>query len=106
MKVGLSFSRCVRDIIEGKVEFKDVLVIIARTRFNPNLDEDWDEIWEGYTLGLWSRPEWEGYENREADFRSVSAALYNGGKLHQPRLFGCEVHRSSEVWLDVVENKE
>ena len=31
MKVGLSFSRCLRDIIEGKVEYDNVLVIVSRT---------------------------------------------------------------------------
>ena len=31
MKIGLSYSRCVRDIVEGRVDIDDVLVIIART---------------------------------------------------------------------------
>ena len=39
MKVGLSYSRCVRDIIDGKVDYDDVLVIIARTNFDPHNDD-------------------------------------------------------------------
>ena len=31
MKIGLSYSRCIRDIVEGKVDINDVLVIISRT---------------------------------------------------------------------------
>ena len=38
MKIGLSYSRCVRDIVEGKVDIADVLVIIARTDFDPRDD--------------------------------------------------------------------
>ena len=36
MKIGLSYSRCVLDIVEERVDINDVLVIIARTKFDPN----------------------------------------------------------------------
>ena len=39
MKIGLSYSRCIRDIIDGKVAMQDVLVIVARTDFDPRDDE-------------------------------------------------------------------
>jgi hypothetical protein len=39
MKIGLSYSRCVLDIIEGRVNIDDVLVLITRTNFDPNVDE-------------------------------------------------------------------
>ena len=92
MKIGLSYSRCVRDIVDGEVDIKDVLVIITRTDFNPNVDNEWTSIWEGYGGGqhmgsIWSRPEWAGYDNEEI-FRKVSTELYNTGKMHQPRQFG------------------
>lgn len=106
MKVGLSYSRCVRDIVEGRVNIDDVLVIIARTDFDPRNDEQWTAIWEGYRHGGWSNPEWNGYEGQyEEEFRRVTLELYNNGKLHQPRQFGKYVHRSHEVWLDVVGSK-
>jgi hypothetical protein len=35
MKIGFSYSRCVRDIVEGDVNIDDVLIIIARTNFQP-----------------------------------------------------------------------
>lgn len=42
MKVGLSFSRCIRDIVEARVEFDDVLVIVSRTDFDPHNDRHWE----------------------------------------------------------------
>ena len=44
MKVGLSLSRCMRDVYTGKVDEEDVLVIIARTDFDPHNDNHWDAI--------------------------------------------------------------
>jgi hypothetical protein len=35
MKIGLSYSRCVRDIVDGAVDINDVLVLITRTDFDP-----------------------------------------------------------------------
>ena len=106
MKIGLSYSRCIRDIIDGKVAMQDVLVIVARTDFDPRNDEQWLSIWEGYgggtnPGGIWSNPEWAGY-NDEDKFREVTLELYNAGKLHQPRQFGVHPARLPYYWLDCV----
>ena len=110
MKIGLSYSRCVRDIIDGKVDIKDVLVIVARTDFDPRDDEQWRNIWEGYgggtnPGGIWSQPEWEGYKD-EDKFREVTLELYNTGKLHQPRQFGTHPVRLNNYWLDCVVSQD
>ena len=42
MKIGLSYSRCVRDIVDGTVDIEDVLLIIARTDFDPHDDDQWN----------------------------------------------------------------
>lgn len=113
MKIGLSYSRCVRDIVEGKVDISDVLVIIARTDFDPNNDQQWRGIWEGYAGGSnrgsmvrmfsGSNPEWHGYGDEDEDlFRSVSIELYEMGKLHQPRQFGAHPRRMPYYWLETV----
>ena len=108
MKIGLSYSRCVRDIVDGTVDIRDVLVIITRTDFDPRLDEQWANIWTGYggghTLGTaWNNPEWNGYgPEREAEFRAVSIDLLQSGRLHQPRQFGARPARRSEIWLEAV----
>lgn len=103
MRIGLSFSRCVRDIVDGKVDIADVLVIIARTDFDPHDDEQWSSIWTGYhdSYGL-SNPEWRNYPDEdEAKFRSVSLDLWDQGKFHQPRKFGARPRRLDYYWLEV-----
>jgi hypothetical protein len=100
MKIGLSYSRCVLDIVEGRVDIADVLVIISRTDFDPNNDEQWKSIWEGYH---WMNPEWGDHADEDEDlFRSVSIELWETGKLHQPRKFGAHPARRPEYWLETV----
>lgn len=113
MKIGLSYSRCVRDIVEGKVDIADVLVIIARTDFDPRDDKQWQGIWQGYAGGSnrgsmirmlsGSNPEWGAYGEEDEDlFRSVSIELWESGKLHQPRQFGAHPRRMPYYWLETV----
>ena len=102
MKIGLSLSRCVRDLVEARVLFEDVLVIIARTDFNPHNDEHWQNIWDGYLYGGLSEAEWEGMEDEEENFRHVCKELYDNGKIHQPRQFGAHPRRMPYYWLDCV----
>jgi hypothetical protein len=113
MKVGLSYSRCVRDIVDGTVDIDDVLVIITRTDFDPHSDDEWQSIWQGYAGGSdanlmrgffgGSNPEWAGYSDEDEDlFRSVSIELWETGKLHQPRKFGAHPQRRPEIWLETV----
>jgi hypothetical protein len=101
MKIGLSYSRCVRDIVEGCVDIADVLVLITRTDFDPRDDAQWQGIWKGYRFG--GNPEWYEYEDADEDrFRSVSIELWESGKLHQPRKFGWHPARRPEIWLETV----
>ena len=104
MKIGLSYSRCVRDIVDGVVDIADVLVIISRTDFDPHDNEQWQGIWQGYhQRGGWSNPEWGHYAEEDEDrFRSVSIELWETGKLHQPRKFGAHPARRPEIWLEAV----
>jgi hypothetical protein len=104
MKIGLSYSRCVRDIVDGTVDIADVLVIISRTDFDPRVDEQWAGIWEGYhdRYGL-SNPEWANYPPEDEDrFRDVSIELWETGKMHQPRQFGAHPRRVPYYWLETV----
>lgn len=111
MKIGLSFSRCVRDIVDGIVDIHDVLVVIARTDFDPHNDAQWQGIWSGYGGGSpnmrgfsgfsRSAPEWSGYTD-EDQFRSVAVELWESGKFHQPRKFGAHPTRRPEIWLEAV----
>jgi hypothetical protein len=104
MKIGLSYSRCIRDIVDGVVDISDVLLIIARTDFDPHDDEQWSQIWQGYRMRQgWSNPEWYDYAEEDEDrFRSVSIELWESGKFHQPRKFGAHPSRRPEIWLEAV----
>ena len=104
MKIGLSYSRCVRDIVEENVDINDVLVLITRTNFDPLDDEQWNSIFRGYTQGsiLNMNVEWRGLQDREEDLRRVTIELMNSGKLHQPRQFGAHPRRLPHIWLETV----
>ena len=106
MKVGLSLSRCMRDIFNGTVDEQDVLVIIARTDFDPHNDNHWTNIWDGYTLGGLSNPEWADFVDDYDDFRRMAIRLYDSGKIHQPRQFKAHPPRMPYYWLDCVVSPE
>mgnify|MGYP000745180935 CR=1 FL=1 len=78
MKVGLSFSRCIRDIVEARVEFDDVLVIVSRTDFDPHNDRHWEGIWNGYRYGGLSNPEWAGAEPTLSEMKKTGLILQLG----------------------------
>lgn len=100
MKIGLSLSRCLRDIYLGTVEENEVLVIIARTDFDPRNDNHWDNIWDGYTRGGLSNPEWADFKDEYVAFRRMVIELYDDGKIHQPRQFGAHPVRKPYHWLE------
>lgn len=106
MKIGLSYSRCILDIVEERVDIEDVLVVISRTNFDPRDDDQWAGIWEGYCIGGASRAEWNHYDynNKEDEdkFRSVSIMLWEDGKFHQPRQFGKHPRRLPYYWLETI----
>ena len=95
MKIGLSFGRCIRDIVKGEVDINDVVVIVARTRmedefsmFDVVRQYSWDVL-RGLDL---------------AECQVVAKALRDSGKLHQPRLMGAWPSNvpDSYVWMDLV----
>lgn len=106
MKIGTSLSRCVRDIFDGVVSLDEVLVIVARTDFDPENDTHWTGIWKGYAGdgvgGGWSAPEWYNHQAHEQEFRDICVKLKKSGKLHQPRQYGAYPQRMNEYWYDVV----
>lgn len=108
MKIGSSLSRCVRDIYEDKVKIWDVLVIVARTDFDPENDRQWTSIWRGYAGGngkggLFSDPEWSSIPAEdEQKVRDICIDLKRMGKLHQPRQYGAHPQRLEHYWYDAI----
>ena len=98
MKVGLSYSRCILDIVANKVLRSDVLIIISRTMMDPNNDESWKSIWQGYKWSIWDRTT----DDDEPLFRKATIDLMQSGKLHQPRKFGAYLTVPDYHWLETV----
>lgn len=109
MRVGTSLSRCVRDIYEGTIDIDDVLVVVARTDFDPEDDAHWKNIWEGYSGYSYSNsmPEWNSIPTEdEQSVRDICIKLKKMGKLHQPRQYGAYPTRLDHYWYDVILSDE
>jgi hypothetical protein len=97
MKIGFSFGKCVRDIVNGTVDINDVVVIVARTRFR-----DASDI-EDIILEYANRQDYLRGLNIE-ECQRVASKLYNEGKIHQPREFGqyfSGTVSQDYVWMDL-----
>lgn len=94
MKIGFSFGRCIDDILNKRVEYSDVLLIVARTLMREP-DDIRDVVIhyinEGYIRG----------DLQEAV--EIGQRLLKDGKLHQPRAFGARVPQvgNGEIWMDL-----
>lgn len=93
--IGLSFGRCVGDIVRGTVDINDVLVVIALTHMTHRTDivpviEAYRER-PGYLIGL------DGEECLRA-----GQELWDRGLVHQPRTFGAYPTKlPKDTWISV-----
>lgn len=102
-KVGFSASRCVRDIVEGKVNIYDVVSITTGTKAD-NL-EHWIEIMEVYMqIEEWDHRSLAGLDH--ATVIKTAVDLWESGKIHQPRCVGAYRTSSPYVWMDLVHTSE
>lgn len=97
MKIGFSFGRCLRDIVNGEVSYDDVYLIVTRTAIHDSTQVD-DVVEEyffraDYLAGL-----------DEATCFEIGKKLYLDGKLYQPRLYGKYPRQVSEsaIWMDLM----
>lgn len=96
MKCGFSFGKCVRDIVNGVVKLEDVLCIIARTnlRDTRGVDIVIDQYMyrQDYLYGL-----------DEAECKRVGHALWNTGRIFEPRAMGGYAFQVADgaVWMDL-----
>ncbi len=87
MKIGLSLSFCIKDIIEGRVPLSDVLRIEAGTCATP---ERWPELMDEYAKVYWTKdPE---------RAKRIATNLYRYGMIDQPRLRGEKPANISDGW--------
>jgi hypothetical protein len=97
LKIGFSLGRCIRDLVNGKVEINQVVVIICRTRV-ANEDQlraciKAYQQRDGYLQGM----PWD-------DCWNVAKQLWDRYLLFQPRLSGARKVSVPEeyVWLNLI----
>jgi hypothetical protein len=96
MKIGFSFGRCIRDIVNGDVDYNDVAWIISGTALRDEEAVKWciDEYMyrNDYLVGL----------DRD-QCTDVGLRLFNEGKVFQPRLQNIRAFHIPEgaLWADL-----
>jgi hypothetical protein len=96
MKIGFSFGRCVRDIVNGDIALKDVAFIIAAT----NIENEYhlEQVVKAYL----SRDYYlDGLD--EDTCQRVALDLWDTNRILQPRRQGIHRHMQPEssVWVDL-----
>jgi len=96
MKIGFSFGRCIRDIVNGEVDIDSVAFIIGATAIRDQ--EQMLRVIDDYMF----RDEYL-YGLDESKCKEVATQLYSSNKLLQPRLQGIHRHMQPEnaVWVDM-----
>lgn len=87
-KIGLSLSFCIKDIIKGNVDVRDVKEIICGTQCKTAVD--WERV-----IGTYSELYWK--EN-PIEAQRIFSLMKKFGKIKQPRLEGGEAPNISEGW--------
>jgi len=82
MKVGMSLSFCVSDIVKGKVSLDEIRFISTGTCVKTS--EQWDKIIASYQETYWRKFPQEG--------ERITRLLIEQGKILQPRLEGLLVN--------------
>ena len=96
MKIGFSFGRCVRDIVNGEVDINDVAFLITATRIR-------DEEHVGQVIGTYmdERTYLMGLDYNQC--MKVALELWNTNRVLQPRAQGMHRHMQPEssIWVDI-----
>ena len=96
MKIGFSFGRCLRDIVNGTVDYEDVFLIVSRTAMfdSSHVDNVVEQYLNepSYLLGC-----------DEGKCYDIATRLYLAGKIYQPRVHGHAMTRVAEnaIWMDL-----
>ncbi len=95
MKIGFSFGRCVRDIVDGIVDINDVLLIVGRTRMPDREACEW--VIDQYLSSHYLR----GRDPKRC--QEVGLALYDSCRVIEPRGVGGHVMQVPNdcVWMDL-----
>lgn len=96
MKIGFSFGRCIRDIVNEQLSIDDVAFIIAATAMRD--EESMLTVIEEYG---WRQDYLEGLDIDKC--KEVASQLWHTNRILQPRLQGIYRHRQPDnaVWVDI-----
>lgn len=96
MKIGFSFGRCIRDIVNGLVDLKDVAFIITATSMRDR------EHMENVIKMYMNEPRYLADLDYDQCIE-VACRLWDTNRLLQPRLQGLHRHAQPEnsVWVDM-----
>jgi len=96
MKIGFSLGRCIRDIVNGKVDLDDVAFIITATNIREK--EQLAPVINDYMF----RDDYL-YGLDEAECHRIADELWESNKLLQPRRQGLHRHKqpANSVWVDM-----
>ena len=83
--VGTSLSKCVISILNGEMNYDNVIGMITNTRIK---DEGaLCDVVEGYLEGdMWGYGYWTGFEDREDEIWEIVHNMWNNLPFYQPRL--------------------
>ena len=95
MKIGFSFGRCVRDIVDGVVDINDVLLIVGRTNMPER--EHCELVIQGYLNTHYLR----GRDPEQC--LQVGLALYDSCRVIEPRGVGAHAMSvpADHIWMDL-----
>ena len=96
MKLGFSFGRCLKDLVNGTVKLKDVMCIIARTHM---ITEDHvKNVIKEYT---YRRDYLYGLDSAECE--RIGLELWKSGKILEPRANGISASSVPRdyIWMDL-----
>ena len=96
MKIGFSFGRCVRDIVNGEVSIDDVAFLITATRVRD------EEHLSDVILTYMGEPTYlMGLDYDQC--MEVAVKLWNTNRVLQPRAQGMHRHMQPEesIWVDI-----
>jgi hypothetical protein len=107
MKIGTSLGKCVKDLLNGVVEYDDVLFVITNTKAD-NLG-DLEHIIAQYHEERW-RKDYDISNHSLDNAIIIATKLYKDGKLHQPRLvkvgnWGLG-HSLRDTWYDIMPSEK
>ena len=96
MKIGFSFGRCLKDLVNGTVKLEDVMCIIARTHMIT--EEHVKNVIKEYT---YRRDYLMGLDPAECE--RIGLELWKSGKILEPRANGISASSVPRdyIWMDL-----